>query len=69
MTRPKNLSEAMRRGIFFIAHNDEPGDLDSKSISGYVSTIALAEAFGYSAQYIAIQIKRLRKASNEVEKL
>ncbi len=67
MNRPKDLREALQRGIVFVALNDGDGDdcrLSTKAIAGYVSVVALSEAFGYSAGYIAIQVKRVRKSQD-----
>ncbi len=60
---PKNLSEGLQRGIEFVALNDESDELDTKRISGYLSVVALSEAFGYSAKFIAIKVKQARIAA------
>jgi hypothetical protein len=63
---PKNISEAMQRGIDFVAFNDEADDLDTKRIAGQLSVICLSESFGYSAKFFAIKIKQARIASGVI---
>lgn len=61
LPRAKTLDEAFKRGVEFIALNDEPGDLDVKVIRDYISVVALSEAFGYTTTYIAIKVKQVRQ--------
>jgi hypothetical protein len=61
LPRPKTLAEAFKRGVEFVALNDEPGDLKVSVIRGYISVVALSEAFGYTTTYIAIQVKKVRE--------
>lgn len=49
-----------RQGIEFIAMNDEPTDLDAKSIAAYISTSLLADLFGKEPLKVAQDILKIR---------
>lgn len=49
-----------RRGVEFIALNDEPLDRDETSVRQYISTITLSEVFGKPTDVIAKDVMRIR---------
>lgn len=49
-----------RKGVEWIAYNDEPFDRDVESIAGYISTLLLADLFGKPAAEVAEAIRRVR---------
>jgi hypothetical protein len=55
------MRASYRRGVDWIAQNDEPEDLDLFNVSGYISTLLLADLFGKSSDDVAAAIVRRRK--------
>lgn len=49
-----------RFGVAWIADNDEPEDRSAESVSGYVSTLLLADLFGKDALDVGKDVVRLR---------
>lgn len=47
--------------VEWIAMNDEPGDLDPKSVAGYISTALIADLFGTPADMLARRIVLIRQ--------
>jgi hypothetical protein len=54
------MRASYRVGVAWIAHNDEPGDHEQERISGYISTLLLADLFGKDADDVARDIVRYR---------
>lgn len=54
-----------RFGVAWIAMNDEPADLNMNNVSGYVSTLLLADLFGKPADRVAeaVVLYRIKKAN------
>jgi hypothetical protein len=55
------MRASYRAGIRWIAENDEPDSLDIEEISGYISTLLLADLFGKDPYDVARAIVRERK--------
>ncbi len=49
-----------RKGVEWIALNDEPEDLDPESVAGYISTSLLADLFGKDPLVVAQTIVATR---------
>jgi hypothetical protein len=56
------MRASYRRGLLWIAENDEPEDLDVATVSEYISTALLADLFGKDEEAVARAIVRRRKA-------
>ena len=50
-----------RFGVQWIAETDEPNSLDVQEVSGYISTLLLADLFGKSPEVVAADIVRYRE--------
>ena len=50
-----------RFGVRWIAETDEPECLDVEEVSGYISTLLLADLFGKEPEKVAADVVRLRK--------
>jgi hypothetical protein len=57
------MRASYRHGLDWIVYNDEPEDLDPENISGYISTLLLADLFGKDPEAVARAIVRRRKAA------
>lgn len=55
------MRASYRKGVEWIAWNDEPEDLDPESIAGFISTTLLADLFGKEADVVAADIVRHRQ--------
>jgi hypothetical protein len=53
--------EAFKRGVEFIAYNDEPADLNFQSVQSYISTITLSETLRVGTDRIARAVLKLRR--------
>jgi len=51
---------AYRDGIAWIALNDEPDDVDLDRVSGYISTLLLADLFAVDNEKVAADVVRYR---------
>lgn len=56
-----------RAGLWFIALNDEPLDMDPASVAGYVSVQLLSELFNVPAEKIGRDVVRYRKQQSKRE--
>lgn len=65
MTRRKRVRPSYKRAVEFVALNDEPSDYDEDSISGYISTIAVAVAFGKDPMEVAQAVLRVREKEDQ----
>jgi hypothetical protein len=54
-------SPKYRYGVQWIADNDEPSELDLDAISGYISTLLLADMFGLDEPSVASDILDVRR--------
>ena len=50
-----------RHGVRWIAENDEPEGTDLDEVSGYISTLLLADLFGKDADIVAADIIKHRE--------
>lgn len=55
------MAASYRHGIQWIAQNDEPADLNPESVSGYISTLLLADLFGKEPVVVAAAVVRKRQ--------
>jgi len=55
--------QGYRFGVRWIAENDEPDTLDAEEVSGYISTLLLADLFGKDALDVARDVVRARERS------
>jgi len=55
------MRASYRKGIEWIASNDEPEELDVDSVSSYISTMLLADLFGKDPDEVAKAVVRFRK--------
>ncbi|MBA2740983.1 MAG: hypothetical protein H0U46_03125 [Actinobacteria bacterium] len=60
-----NLKRGYSFGVAWIAENDEPNTLDAEEVSGYISTLLLADLAGESAEDVASDIVRYRVKNAE----
>ena len=49
----------------WIADNDEPEDMDEESVSGYISTMLIADCTGRTARDLARSIVNIRRNSTD----
>jgi hypothetical protein len=61
------MRASYRKGVAWIAWNDEPEDLDPENVSGYISTSLLADLFGKDPLDVAKDVVRYRKQQGDVE--
>jgi len=54
------VKRGYRFGVAWIAENDEPDTLDAEEVSGYISTLLLADLAGKDALVVAEDIVRYR---------
>lgn len=56
-----------KRGVEWIAHNDEPDDVDADSVSEYITTSLLADLFDKSCERVArdVVIERMKEDDKE----
>ena len=54
-------AKAFQRGVDFVVLNDEPGEMDSAVVAGFLSVVTLSEAFGISASEIGGLVVSLRE--------
>lgn len=50
-----------RRGVEWIALNDEAGSSDAEDVAGYISTLLLADLFGVEPERVARDVVRYRE--------
>ncbi len=55
------MRASYRKGVEWIAWNDEPEDLDAEVVAEYVSTGLLADLFGKDVDEVARAVVRKRK--------
>ncbi len=51
-----------REGVWWVAFNDDPGQLDAEEVRGFVSVLLLADLFGKDEAHVARDVVRLRRA-------
>lgn len=60
MSRAATLSPSYRRGVAWIAENDEPDSLDLDDVAGFISTLLLADLWGKDPEVVAEDVVRYR---------
>ena len=60
------IGRGYRYGVRWIAVNDEPGDFEPDRISGYISTLLLADLFGKDPEEVAADVVTCRKKEADV---
>lgn len=63
------MRASYRKGVEWIAGNDEPEDLDPESVAGYISTTLLADLFGKDPLDVGRAVVRKRKQMVEQGRL
>jgi hypothetical protein len=58
-----------RFGVYWVAMNDEPSDMDVHNISGYISTLLLADLFDKDPDKVAADILKVRKKNSTEESM
>lgn len=64
MAVPKTKRASYRKGIEWIALNDEPDDRDAENVAGYISTILLSDLFGKDPDDVARDVVRYRERND-----
>lgn len=60
------MAGSYKRGVEFIALNDEPEDEDPESVQYYVSTLTLAATFDKAADVVAKDVVKYRRDNPSV---
>lgn len=67
MPQKKNAAvrASYRRGVAWIALNDEPTETDGETVAGQISVLLLADLFEKEAEVVAAAILRYRRSHAE----
>lgn len=60
-------SASYRRGLWYIALNDEPTEMDAEQMQGFASVHLLSELFGVSTERVARDVVRYRRKHEKEE--
>ena len=67
MAVPKTKRASYRKGVEWIALNDEPDTMDVDEIAGFISTALLADLFGKDEHEVAKAVARWRERNGTAE--
>lgn len=51
--------------IYWIAHNDEPDEMDAKTVEGFLTTLLVADVFATKPETVAADIITERRTCSE----
>lgn len=59
----KTKRASIKEAVFWIAHNDEPGETEAEEIAGLISVKLVADLFGLTDEEVAKRVARERRKS------